>query len=127
MLDSILYDFMAKIVSDSLIPSAPNAPLDKRTEVNTMAEAMAVENPSESLIIYVKETKKHYKITEMIEETIPGTTLKHKVIGSLEPIGEGDVSYEELGDVDLDGVIDQTDVTYTELGDVPSVDFDSLS
>lgn len=117
---------MAKIVSDSLTVSAPNAPLDNRTEVGTLAEVFSVENPSPSLIIFVRDEKQHYKIDSMKDELIPGTTIMRKVIGSVSPIGNGNVNYEELNDVDLDDVIDQSGVTYTDLGDVPSVDFEAL-
>lgn len=118
---------MARIVSESLMVSAPNAPLDKRTEVDSLSQIGSIENPSPSLIIYDKETKKHYSIKEMADEMIPGTSITHKVIKSVEPIGSGSVDYEELGSVDLDGIIDQTDVSYTEIGDAPVVDFEKLS
>ena len=117
---------MARIVSESLMVSAPNAPLDKRTEVDSLDMVGQIENPSESLIIYDKETRKHYAIKEMVDEFIPGTTISRKVIKSVEPVGAGTVDYEELDSVDLDGIIDQADVTYTELGDVPSIDFGKL-
>ena len=106
--------------------SAPNAPLDKRTEVDSLTKIGEIENPSESLIIYDKETKKHYSVKEMADELIPGTTISRKVIKDVEPMGEGSVDYEELGNVDLDGIIDQEDVSYVELGDAPVIDFDSL-
>lgn len=116
---------MAKIVSESLIVGAPNAPLDKRTEVENLSKIGEIENPAPSLIIFDKETGKHYSIKSMANELIPGTNISHKVIKEVTPLGE--VGYNEIGDLDLDGIIDESDVTYTELEDVPQIDFDSLS
>lgn len=41
--------------------------------------------------------------------------------------GLGDVSYTEVGDVDMDDLFDQEDMETTDVGDAPTVDFDSLS
>lgn len=41
--------------------------------------------------------------------------------------GIGTVDYNEIGDLDLDGIIDEDGVTYTDLGEAPNIDFDSLS
>lgn len=117
---------MAKIVSDSLMVSAPNAPLDKRTEVESLSQIGSVENPTPSLIIYDKETKKHYSIKEMVEETIPGTTITRKVIKSVEPFGDEKLDYEELGEVDFEDLFDQ-EVEMSVIGDAPNVDFNKLS
>ena len=117
---------MAKIVSDSLIPSKQNAPLDAREEVNTLAEIASIQNPSESLVFYVKETKKHYKVTSLKEETIAGTSLTKKVIGGYEEFGEETLDYEELEDVTMDDVFDQEGVETLDVADAPVVDFDSL-
>lgn len=115
---------MAKIVSDSLIPSKKNAPLDERTEVNTMADIASIQNPCDSLEIYVKETGRKYKISSFKEEVITGTTITKRVIDKVEPVG--DVSYTEVGDINLDGVFDQEGVETMDVGDAPLVDFDSL-
>ena len=66
---------MAKIVSESLIVGAPNAPLDKRTEVENLSKIGEIENPAPSLIIFDKETGKHYSIKSMADELIPGTNV----------------------------------------------------
>lgn len=41
--------------------------------------------------------------------------------------GDDNITYDEIGDVDLDNVIDEQGVEYVELGEVPEIDFDSLS
>lgn len=87
---------MAKIINDSLLPSAPNAPLDARTEVNLLADVAKIENPSESLIFKVKETGKYYKVVSLKEVTIEGTTHKKKVIKEYEP-------FSDLEDAPKDG------------------------
>lgn len=117
---------MAKIVNESLIPSAKNAPLDARTEIETLEQVESIQNPSPSLIFYVKENGQHYKVTSFKEVAIAGTSLTKKVIGSYEPIGTGDVTYDELGDVNLDGVFDQMEMDTVDVGDVPAVDFSTL-
>lgn len=117
---------MAKIVSDSLIVSAPNAPLDVRTEVESLSKIGEIQNPTESLIIYDKETRKHYSIKRMEEEMIPGTNIPHKVIKEVEPM-DGILDYEELGDVDMDDLFDQEGMETMDVGDAPAVDFDSLT
>lgn len=117
---------MAKIVNDSLIPSKPNAPLDKRTEVDNLSKIGEIDNPAPSLIIFDKETKQHYVIKRMEEEMIPGTNIPHKVIKEVEPM-DGLIDYEEVGDVDLDEVFDQEGMDTMDVGDAPVIDFDSLS
>ena len=118
---------MAKILSDSVLVSKPNAPMDARTEVDTLADVSKIENPAPSLIIWDKETEKHYTIKEMEEVQIEGTSYKKKVIKSVEPMVAADlVGYEEIGDTDLDDVFDQMDVEVEEVGDAPAVDFDKL-
>lgn len=118
---------MAKILGDSVLVSKPNAPMDARTEVDTLADVSKIENPAPSLIIWDKETEKHYTIKEMEEVQIEGTSYTKKVIKSVEPMVAADlVGYEEIGDTDLDDVFDQMDVEVTEVGDAPVVDFDSL-
>lgn len=122
---------MTKILSDSLIVSKTGAPLDARTEVNSLSEIGSVQNPTESLIIYDKETKMHYKVASMKDEQIAGTTIMKKVIASVEPlVADGDgtsmMGYEELGDADLDDLFDQAGVAVTEVSDAPDVDFDTL-
>ena len=87
---------MAKIINDSLLPSAPNAPLDARTEVNLLADVAKIENPSESLIFKVKETGKYYKVVSLKELSIEGTTHKKKVINEYEP-------FSDLQDAPKDG------------------------
>ena len=108
---------MAKILSDSVLVSKPNAPMDARTEVDTLADVSKIENPAPSLIIWDK----------MEEVQIEGTSYKKKVIKSVEPMVAADlVGYEEIGDTDLDDVFDQMDVEVEEVGDAPVVDFDNL-
>lgn len=87
---------MAKIINDSLLPSAPNAPLDARTEVNLLTDVAKIENPSESLIFKVKETGKYYKVVSLKEVSIEGTTLKKKVIKEYAP-------FSDLQDAPKDG------------------------
>lgn len=117
---------MAKVVSESLIVSAPNAPLDKRTEIDSLSLIGQIENPSQSLIIYDKETEKHYAIKEMADELIPGTTISRKVIKSVEPLSDDKLDYDELEDVNMDDVFDQEGVETMDVADAPNVDFDSL-
>ena len=106
--------------------SAPNAPLDKRTEVESLSQIGSIENPSPSLIIYDKETKKHYSINEMVDEVIPGTTITRKIIKSVEPFGDEKLDYDELDEVVLDDLFDQ-EVELNIIGDVPQIDFDKLN
>lgn len=78
---------MGKIVSDSLMPSKANAPLDSRTEIDTLADYKKIENPHESLIFFCRDTKKRYEVASLVEETIEGTNIKRKVIGSYKQFG----------------------------------------
>lgn len=116
---------MAKIVSDSLIVGKPGAPLGANTEIDTLADVEKIQNPSESLIFYVKSEKQHFKVNSLKEVEIPGTTHKKKVIGDYEPMSE--LGYEEIGDIDLDDVFDQEGMETMDVGDAPAVDFDSLT
>lgn len=79
---------MAKIINDSLITSKPNAPLDVRTEVATLADVVNISNPSESLVFKVLETGKYYKIDSLKTVQIEGTTLTKKIIESFSPLGD---------------------------------------
>lgn len=119
---------MAKILSDSVIPSKANAPLDARTEVDSLDKVGMIENPTESLIIYDKDTKKHYKVSSMKDVPVEGTTLNKKVIESVEPMvaDGGTIDFEEVGDTDFDDIFDQMDIEAEVVGDAPEVDFDSL-
>lgn len=152
---------MAKFVSDSLMPSKANAPLDKRTEIDTLADYVNIENPNESLVFYCKDTKKRYEVVSLKEEVIEGTSITRKVIGEykefggltdeqkqdiedtkeglekvtsdiedtkleLEEVKKESVTYDEIGEVDLDDVIDQPNVTMTLTGETEDVDFEGL-
>lgn len=79
---------MAKIINDSLITSKPNAPLDVRTEVATLADVVNISNPSESLVFKVLETGKYYKVDSLKVVQIEGTTLTKKVVESFSPVGD---------------------------------------
>lgn len=79
---------MAKIINDSLITSKPNAPLDVRTEVATLADVVNISNPSESLVFKVLETGKYYKVDSLKTVNIEGTTLTKKVVESFSPVGD---------------------------------------
>ena len=56
---------MAVIVSDSLIPSRDNTPLDKRSKVTTRSELSTVEKPTEGLLIYIEDEKTTYQVTSV--------------------------------------------------------------
>lgn len=81
------------------------------------------------------EEEKQAFLTKALAEQ---TYLKKTDAGGLyQPIGDyatkedlkdiGTVDYNEIGDFDLDGIIDEDGVTYTELEDVPQIDFEALS
>lgn len=118
---------MAKIVSDSLIVSKTGSPLGANDEVATLADIVNIQNPSEGLIFYVKETGLHYKPTSFKEVNISGTSLTKKVIDGYEPISDDKLDYEVLEEVNLDDVFDQEGVETLDVGDAPAVDFDSLT
>lgn len=118
---------MAKIVSDSLIVSKKGAPLGGNDSVATLADIAKIQNPSDSLIFFVKETGLHYKPTSFKEVPIEGTTLKKTVIDKYEPISDDKLDYEELEDVDMDDLFDQKGMETMDVGDAPAVDFDSLT
>lgn len=77
---------MAKIVNDSLLVSKPNAPLDPRCEVRTLADVENIENPSDSLIFKVLENGKYYKVDLLKEIHVDGTDLRRKVIDKYSPV-----------------------------------------
>ena len=79
---------MAKIINDSLITSKPNAPLDVRTEVATLADVVNISNPSESLVFKVLETGKYYKVDSLKTVKIEGTALTKKVVESFSSVGD---------------------------------------
>lgn len=116
---------MAKIVSDSLAVSKVGAPLGANKEVATLADIANIENPTDGLIFYVKETQTHYRVDSLVDVAIPGTTLTRKSIGSYSPMG--DVTYTEVGEANLDDVFDQAGMNLTVIGEAPEVDFEGLS
>lgn len=79
---------MAKIINDSLITSKPNAPLDVRTEVATLADVVNISNPSESLVFKVLETGKYYKVDSLKTVKIEGSALTKKVVESFSSVGD---------------------------------------
>ena len=79
---------MAKIINDSLITSKPNAPLDARTEVATLADVVNISNPSESLVFKVNETGKYYKVESLKVVQIEGTALTKKVVDTFSVVGD---------------------------------------
>lgn len=56
---------MAVIVSDSLIPSRDNTPLDKRSKISSKSELYTVEKPNEGLLIYIEDEKTTYQVTSL--------------------------------------------------------------
>lgn len=56
---------MAVIVSDSLIPSRDNTPLDKRSKITSKSELYTVEKPNEGLLIYIEDEKTTYQVTSL--------------------------------------------------------------
>lgn len=56
---------MAVIVSDSLIPSRDNTPLDKRSKIASKSELYTIEKPNEGLLIYIEDEKTTYQVTNL--------------------------------------------------------------
>lgn len=87
---------MAVIVSDSLIPSRDNTPLDKRSKISSKSELHTIEKPNEGLLIYVEDEKTTYQVTSLEWDDY---NFKYYITESnISPIGGGaDVYFSEDG------------------------------
>lgn len=87
-------------VADALIPSKLNTPLDKRTKINTKSELSTIQNPSEGLLIYVKDEKATYQVNSITLNEEMGTYY----------IADSDVSVVGGASVEFSDGIEPTDI-----------------
>ena len=103
-------------ISEPLIPTTPNTPLDARTVVSTESDIMKIQVPYEGMIVYCKANKKLYKITSLTTVKIgPITTTDKCAVGTYEEISAG-------GDVPSSGQITQVQADWNQT-DTTAVDY----
>ena len=56
---------MAVIVSDSLIPSRDNTPLDKRSKIASKSDLYSIEKPNVGLLIYIEDESTTYQVNSL--------------------------------------------------------------
>lgn len=69
-------------ISDKLMPGTPDTPIDARAVVDTEADIMDIQLPYVGLIVYCKETGKHYKILSLGPRRIGNFDLENAGVGT---------------------------------------------